>query len=646
MATPVLSKVHTFANDLNQARLDRDTKKTAQQSIPTSTTPSPDPQTTASTKKTVPVTKKTSTPLNTDVSEPIKLKTKATRDASYPATIITDKKRRRFSLTKAMSDALSDWWQKTARDVQKRKTPTYSVPVAERRKGVVATATTITGRVTTTDHKEIVARIKTEPSTQAEPTKEPHPPTLPSAKPTVEVAQDSLPSWETAVHTIDLATDEDPIPTKTSFSETLSPLTTSLSEAVPTWETTSHTIDFKIDNEVTPQVTITPKTTNAPLSKPTPQPKQDNETNNTNSFVKITGVEVRRQHIEPIIPNTIEATSTADFEEPEVVSVKPTVVTAPIAPPTPVIPEPVKIFPKIKPILPNIPPLNPKVAPENVSLRRENAFSLLSEVPAPVVPPVSPKLKAVLAERAEVARSTTSETPRRFGSMMRILPYFAGITFVLITIGSIGYFFMSSTSEPIISTTSTELPAIPTTDFSETSWSMTNSPVSAQLDAPNKISLYNTIKNTVGLGDGLYMVTPLAHDSALPLTTREILSLVNRQFTPAFLGTITQVQVGMYREEPVILLTISDEATARGGMFGWERTMSQDLSPWFGVAFRYTSTSTLTGFVDSRSAERDVRILKDDIGTERITYGFLDTSTILITSDTTTFLNIADQDWY
>jgi hypothetical protein len=620
MATPsVLSKVHTFAQDLEQARIGRGQTPAATPSTaatPIASAPTPRVQATSSTaKQAVPAISQSASSTPTVVTAPatpVKLATTSDRDASYPATIITDKKRHKFNLTEEVSTAIGDWWNEKVKTIKKNKKPTYRVPAVERRKGVVQAATTQTGRAATTDYSEVVAKLKTEPVSVAD-----------KAAPAIAIA-----------------------PAKAHVPE------------APTWDTQSIALDAVVPDIAVTQVHTSP----LPASKATAIPVQAASTIAaapvtvpvpSRSNIVVTEVVERGPRIVPTIPikPTVDASrldrhqewgrDDVDDTSPRPAATKPTpqtnpVVVKPITPSIPSTPVTPISFPKINPVIPTTEGVPPKE-------RRESAFAMLAEVPTPTLPVAPSYVKDTIAKRKATLAETPAPNPSRFADILHFAPYLAGGAFVLVTIGTIGYFMLSGTSTPSTDNLATDLPTLPSSDTEgDTSPLPLAAAVSAQLDAPNKSSLYTAIKNTAGLGEGLHIVTPLGHDTAMPLSSREILSLINRQFAPAFLGDITSVQVGMYRDEPVLLLSVSDENNARGGMFKWEATLSQDLSPWFGVPLRHTSTSSLTSFKDSTSAGRDVRILTDDIGTERITYGFLHPYLILVTTNTTAFLNISD----
>jgi hypothetical protein len=527
---------------------------------------------------------------------PIKLTADTTRDASYPATIITDKKRRTINLTEEVSSAVGDWWNEKVKSLKGSKKPTYSVPSVERRKGVVHAATTHTGRVATSDHREIVAKLKQE-TTRA----------VPPAETTISPAPQPLSTPEVA-----------PLSTPNQ-APTIGYGTTVENESPAILDITPVTAPE-------PEVAMVPDVALNVIEEPTIPPQNN---------ITVTEVTTRSPRILPTIPVPTESTVETDLYEitpTEDPYPEPVVIPAPVEPsPIPVVP---LSFPKINPVTPT---LEVTMAPT----QRENAFSLLSEVPKPTLPTTSSAVKENIASRMEQRTTLSTANPSKMAGLLHLAPYLAGGLFIIITVGGITYFMMTGTSTPPEQNLTTDLPVVvPPGDFGNQTY--TPEAVTAQLDAPNKASLFAAVKNTAGLGDGLFIVTPLAHDTAFPLGTREILGLINRQLSPDFVGNINNIQLGMYRDEPVILLSISDENSARGGMFRWETTMSQDLSPWFGQGLRMTNTNNVTSFTDSESAGRDVRILADDIGTERITYGFINQSILLITTNTTAFLNIAD----
>lgn len=137
---------------------------------------------------------------------------------------------------------------------------------------------------------------------------------------------------------------------------------------------------------------------------------------------------------------------------------------------------------------------------------------------------------------------------------------------------------------------------------------------------------------------------------AQPIGTEGVLALMDLRAPGGFTRTITNIGFGAYRgSEPFIVLKVSSFDTALGGILEWEDSMSADLAPLFGTPVLATfdptaRTATQTRapfFVDVVHANRDMRVLRDEAGDERIVYSFLDRSTILISTDRTVIEEVA-----
>lgn len=76
------------------------------------------------------------------------------------ATIITDTKKDRFKFFPAISESIKNWIEKIREDRQAKKAPKYTVPETTRRKGVIQKATSLTGKITSSDHDTIQERIR------------------------------------------------------------------------------------------------------------------------------------------------------------------------------------------------------------------------------------------------------------------------------------------------------------------------------------------------------------------------------------------------------------------------------------------------------------------------------------------------------
>jgi len=78
----------------------------------------------------------------------------------YDATIITDTKSDRFQLFPSMIASLKKWFSKLKVERQKKAAPKYTIPEAERRKGVIQRATSKTGTIFTADSETLREQIR------------------------------------------------------------------------------------------------------------------------------------------------------------------------------------------------------------------------------------------------------------------------------------------------------------------------------------------------------------------------------------------------------------------------------------------------------------------------------------------------------
>ena len=118
-------------------------------------------------------------------------------------------------------------------------------------------------------------------------------------------------------------------------------------------------------------------------------------------------------------------------------------------------------------------------------------------------------------------------------------------------------------------------------------------------------------------------------------TANEIINVLTPRVPGAFSRSITELSIGVVSEDtepaPYIVLVAPGFDTAFAGMINWEPFMSEDLEPFFGSAVRNTSLDS--DFTDIVIANQDVRVLTDVSGEERILYTFSDQQTIMITTN-------------
>jgi len=633
--------------------------------------------------------------------KPVKLTASSTRDATYAATIITDNKRKRFKLGSALVESVNHWWQAQKRDYTERKKPKYTVPVVDRRKGVIEKATLTSAGATTHDHHEIVARLRAQkgngliaatPPSLGE-TKPVIPLPIPSA-PSVKAMADVVPptlAWTFSESPLAVKDEEPPAPLLPAdkeldlevkravetpielplpeplnhdsykLVEQVFDLDTALAAAVVTPVTEAVITDsiepemmamtFNLDDalaEIEPELTTAEQVEPQPLVPviaPTPL-----------SFPKITPTipvfEVESL-VETPIPVESEPLEELDNLDTVFTEIKPEALSViqlepesaneveivPVIPPVAIITPPTPFsFPKIIPNIPTSPiePLLviPKQAPH----------------PSPTLPPVDDVLlavpqvpaatKAALAARREVLAAAALAQPRREagGRGRQLLAFIAEPivligSVVIVTITGISYIFLfASPAAPMTDVP----PSLPTGIGGlppiEPQAIPTDAPANTvvDVDGTTKTALFTAVYRARDLSDTISFVTPVQGATRSVLSSRELLTLLNRRLPADFVSNVTTTQLGYVGTEPVLVLSISDEKIAQGGMFAWERTLSENLSPWFGAPVSGTSLREAE-FSDGSSGDTDIRLLSDQTAV-RIVYS-IERGVIVITTN-------------
>jgi hypothetical protein len=138
----------------------------------------------------------------------------------------------------------------------------------------------------------------------------------------------------------------------------------------------------------------------------------------------------------------------------------------------------------------------------------------------------------------------------------------------------------------------------------------------------------------------LYPATIQQDGSQKPGSIEEILAEFNFRAPGSFVRSVKEIALGGAGNQPYLVLEMTNFDVAFAGMLEWEQTMSADLSPLFGPTVIETfdpSARTATQvrnafFTDAVASNKNVRILFDETGSDRIVYTFTDQDTILITT--------------
>jgi hypothetical protein len=504
-------------------------------------------------------------------------------------TIITDNKHKRFSLLGALFGALANWWQIQKAHATERKKPKYTVPEASRRKGIIQQATVQTGRTVAADYQTVVARVKT------------------TQKATLVKRNTNLPSVPSATPVWETATEQ-----PTAMPVVTTPEIISLSDAART------------------------------VSLPEPQPKIE-------PAIPVL-LPIEKQSAANILPTTTVWTNTinevpdidsAESLPPVVVSKipEPRVLVKPVSEPAPTA---VSITPlnrpRIEPIIPqtvSAPVVITPLVPATVIV---NQPPIELDVPHAARPAANWELAARSAYPSDVKKipiRTARVRPWLVYLRIHQTRILTGLL-SLVILFSIGWFSLNklqnSNQGGVVTENIDNNPIFnDTTLYTEAVTSL------------NKNTIIATIKEKSAGGDSLVEVSVADPGSGQTLSANQLFVLLEANVLIDFEASLIDVRLGGYRGEPWLVLQTTDTATARGGLLDWEKNMSRDLSPWFGTAINKNVRIGITAFTDDMVGTHDVRVLLDDTGTERITYGFITPNHLLITSNTTAFLNLADK---
>lgn len=272
---------------------------------------------------------------------------------------------------------------------------------------------------------------------------------------------------------------------------------------------------------------------------------------------------------------------------------------------------------------------------------------VISEVPKPVIP-TPPQAQAVVVptiieeepeayyepEPVEVVKPTDPVTKLKPNTLRDWLFLIntnvmsvgvAGIVLGLVIFGTVGYFWYNSQVSTLEIVTAPNHPAV------------LSAPLQlVTLSTKNKVALLNSISSNSKQSNTevlqmIYVDTP-AGNKLIPAP--EIISLLSPNLNTAFTQSIANIYFGSLRKEtPFIILTITDLATAKGGMLAWEQTLYTDLASLF---ISNENTSGLK-FKDLLMEKTDLRVLQTSAGTSLLTYGTVNQNTIIITTDVSSY---------
>ena len=171
----------------------------------------------------------------------------------------------------------------------------------------------------------------------------------------------------------------------------------------------------------------------------------------------------------------------------------------------------------------------------------------------------------------------------------------------------------------------------------------TSTSIATTTGITDKESFLRTLRAVDTSSDSLTEVVITNSTTNALFSPAELLQVLGARVNNNFIVAIDRVGFGNYRGTPWLILHSSDRPAVQGGMLAWENHLDADLSPWFSTSTLRATKKGITLFHDDTIAGHDVRILSNGDGKERVVYGFISPHQLLITNNTTTFLNLADK---
>lgn len=154
-----------------------------------------------------------------------------------------------------------------------------------------------------------------------------------------------------------------------------------------------------------------------------------------------------------------------------------------------------------------------------------------------------------------------------------------------------------------------------------------------------KTDLWQSVLNAkTRAGSDLVLVTPVNLDNT-PATAAEILEIIDWQTNTAFLRSIEKINLGKYRDEPFIVMRVTNFDTAFGSLLSAEANLAKDLN----IFIKNETEPLAAKFNDELIQNHDIRVLKKESGEDVLVYGFVNINTIVITSDRNTFVEVTNR---
>lgn len=551
---------------------------------------------------------------------------------SAAATIITDTKHNRFKLAPAIKSSLSGWFNSKKDSYKASKIPKYTVPETTLRKGVIQKATSNTGRLAASDFSSIHERIRNrkEKESQQKITTTWSANTEPgflllenSSNNVVNVQATSRRSFRTSPQEI--------VVTQISRNKIAAVSPTSSEQ-----EFESPMIPFVEPNkvetvaEISPEISATVVATTASNSAATSETLTTPEENSPSveSAIEIEKATTEATNNWNVNEPNEEQATTYELIEPtsgEIISTPeetytrvPTFENQDYEPrwesEMPAGYSPIEVSENIA-----------TISPEYISPTTTETYT---EIPMEQ-PPIETKIP--LTEQPETAKESLIAQVKKKGLLSlntnTLTLSVSGFALLIVIIVGSSYFWYNNQEENILINNKTEIAQI------------INVPLEKVSVTDNRRESFQTaLTKTRDEESGTSQIIFLAgQPNYEPIPPSTILSTLDIFLEQNFVRSISTIRFGFTNDKkPFVIIKTTNENVARGGMLMWEMGMYEDLAEVFSL----TKTDTLTKFTDSSLDETDLRVLKNEAGSEQLIYG-IKNNTVIITTNIFNFSELS-----
>lgn len=342
-----------------------------------------------------------------------------------------------------------------------------------------------------------------------------------------------------------------------------------------------------------------------------------------------------------------QTTAPKEAEVTAVIPLKSTSENDEVIPPAPVVQAPLESTPQqVATAVSYIPK---KEVPLSIPQAPKKTVETVSQPPKPLtvqavaekVTEIIPKEEPVIIEKkikeTQVLRTDISKP--RYAQEKVTVP-FPVVTLILVVLGAIAlgvgisYYIFVLKDAPQEKAVVYTVPSLVETQ--------TNVPVELTGD---RIAFLSQLLREVQSHTSVTQIYPTINDAnggALPAPVQTTLEHLELQTSGSFNRNVQEITFGgVNGVQPFIVVKTANFDIAFAGMLQWEQTLSADLAPLFGQPVTETfdpqartNTQVRSAFYkDTIASNKNVRILLDGEGKDRVVYTFVNQNTILITTD-------------